>query len=103
VTVAEQLGIFLYTCGTGLSTWHVGERFQHSPDTITRYFKIMLHFFSSPPFYTTHVQLPSSETPTSQKILSDLCFCYFHDCVGAVDGTHIQAFVPLEEHVHMHN
>jgi hypothetical protein len=36
VTVSEQLGIFLYTCVTGLSSRHVGERFQRSPDTITR-------------------------------------------------------------------
>jgi hypothetical protein len=36
VTVAEQLGIFFYTCITGLSSRHVGERFQCSPDTITR-------------------------------------------------------------------
>ena len=39
ISVAEQLGIFLYTsCITGLSSRHVGERFQHSPDMITRYF-----------------------------------------------------------------
>jgi hypothetical protein len=37
VSVEEQLGIFLYTCVTGLSSRLVGERFQRSPDTITRY------------------------------------------------------------------
>jgi hypothetical protein len=36
VTIAEQLGIFLYTCVTELSSCHVGERFQRLPDTITR-------------------------------------------------------------------
>jgi hypothetical protein len=36
VAVEEQLAIFLYTCVTGLSTRHVGERFQQSPDTIIR-------------------------------------------------------------------
>jgi hypothetical protein len=36
VSVSEQLGIFLYTCVTGLLSHHVGERFQRSPDTITR-------------------------------------------------------------------
>jgi hypothetical protein len=38
VSVEEQLAIFLYTCVTGLSTRHVGERFQRSPETISRYF-----------------------------------------------------------------
>ncbi|KAJ8593508.1 hypothetical protein M405DRAFT_721598, partial [Rhizopogon salebrosus TDB-379] len=51
MSVEEQLGIFLYTCVTGLSLRLVGERFQCSPDTITRYFKCMLFFFSSDPFY----------------------------------------------------
>jgi hypothetical protein len=36
ISVEEQLGIFLYTCVTGLSSRHVTERFQHSPGTITR-------------------------------------------------------------------
>ncbi|KIK81613.1 hypothetical protein PAXRUDRAFT_155677, partial [Paxillus rubicundulus Ve08.2h10] len=45
--VEEQLGIFLYTCVTGLSSCHVGERFQHFPDTVTRYSKQLLFFFSS--------------------------------------------------------
>jgi hypothetical protein len=37
VSVEEQLAIFLYTCTTGLSTRLVGERFQRSPETISRY------------------------------------------------------------------
>jgi hypothetical protein len=36
VSVEEQLGIFLYACVTGLSTRHLGERFQRSSDTIAR-------------------------------------------------------------------
>lgn len=37
VTLEEQLSIFLYSCVTGLSTRHVGERFQRANDTISRY------------------------------------------------------------------
>jgi len=37
VSLEERLGIFLYTCVSGLSSHLVGERFQCSPDTITRY------------------------------------------------------------------
>ena len=36
LSVEEQLGIFLHTCVMGLSTRHVGERFQHSPTTILK-------------------------------------------------------------------
>ena len=37
ISVEEQLGIFLYTCVTGLSSHLVAERFQRSMDTITKY------------------------------------------------------------------
>jgi hypothetical protein len=37
VSLEEKLAIFLYTCVTGLSVRHVGERFQRANDTITKY------------------------------------------------------------------
>ena len=36
VKLEEQLAIFLYTCVTGLSIRHVGERFQRANDTISK-------------------------------------------------------------------
>jgi hypothetical protein len=36
VSLEEQLAIYLYTCVTGLTMRHVGERFQRSNDTISR-------------------------------------------------------------------
>ena len=36
VTAEEQVAIFLYTVVTGLSSIHVGERFQRSPSTISK-------------------------------------------------------------------
>ena len=38
-----------------------------------------------------------------QKIVANPRFRYFCDCIGAVDGTHIHAFVPFNKHVYMHN
>jgi hypothetical protein len=37
VTLEEQLAIFLYTCVTGLTIRHVGERFQRANGTISLY------------------------------------------------------------------
>jgi hypothetical protein len=37
VTLEEQLAIFLYTCVTGLTSEHVGERFQRTGETISRF------------------------------------------------------------------
>lgn len=36
VTLEEQLAIFLWTCRTGVSIRHVGERFQHALPTISK-------------------------------------------------------------------
>jgi hypothetical protein len=36
ITLEEQVAIFLYTCVTGLSIRHVGERFQRSNATISK-------------------------------------------------------------------
>ena len=37
IYVEEQLAIFLYTAVMGLSSWHVGECFKHSNETIVRW------------------------------------------------------------------
>ena len=37
LSLEEQLAIFMYMCVTGLTIRHVGERFQRSSDTISRY------------------------------------------------------------------
>ena len=37
VMLEEQLGIFLYTCVTGLTIHHVEEHFQHANGTISEY------------------------------------------------------------------
>ena len=46
VSLEEQLAIFLYCCVTGLSIRHVGERFQRSNDTISRY--VLLNIIQLP-------------------------------------------------------
>lgn len=43
ITLEEHLAIFLYTCVTGLSIRHVGERFQHANATISKYIVIQTH------------------------------------------------------------
>lgn len=37
ITLEEQAAIFLYTCVTGMSIRHIGERFQRSNETISKY------------------------------------------------------------------
>lgn len=68
-----------------------------------RYFKRMLIYFSSPPFYTTHVQLPNENAPISMAIRDDPRFRFFDQCIGAIDGSHIRVFAPLEHHTVLRN
>jgi hypothetical protein len=49
----------------------------------------MLTFFSSPPFYTDHVCLPTVNEPVPPHIIENPKFYpFFKDCLGAIDGTH---------------
>ncbi|KIK34023.1 hypothetical protein CY34DRAFT_45698, partial [Suillus luteus UH-Slu-Lm8-n1] len=90
-------------CVTGLPTHYVGECFQQSPDTITRYFKQMLLFFSDNPFYSSQVKFPTAHSPVPPSILNNHCFCHFHWCIGTVNGTHIHVFASLVDHAYMCN
>ena len=45
--------------------------------------------------YKSNCVLPQSNTPISSKILDNYRFApYFGDCLGALDGTHVEMHVP---------
>ncbi|KIK20856.1 hypothetical protein PISMIDRAFT_73993, partial [Pisolithus microcarpus 441] len=82
---------------TGLSIRHIGERFQRSNGTISKYFKKILYAFSSPGIYARYVRLPREDDPVHPTILNDPKFYpFFRDALGAIDGTHI-ACVPAAD------
>ncbi|KAE9395228.1 hypothetical protein BT96DRAFT_747075, partial [Gymnopus androsaceus JB14] len=77
-------------CVTGLSVRHVGEQFQRSNDTISKYFREILFTVSSDPFYSRFVVLPAANDPIHPYIRNNTKFWpFFRDAVGAIDGTHI--------------
>ena len=69
----------------------------------TRYFKRILFALSSAPFYTSQVIFPTATTPIPLAIDGHPCFQFFKDCIGAIDSTHIRAFIPESEHTTMQN
>ncbi|OCH83698.1 hypothetical protein OBBRIDRAFT_710498, partial [Obba rivulosa] len=86
---------------TGLTIRHVGERFQHSNDTISKYFKRVLRRLCHPGFYHAYIHLPKSHHPIPNEILADTTwfYLYFKNCVGAIDGTHISLYaITVEDH-----
>ncbi|KAJ7084132.1 hypothetical protein C8R44DRAFT_534468, partial [Mycena epipterygia] len=77
-------------CVTGATVRHAGERFQHSNETISKYFRRILVAVSSPPFYTKYVKLPRVDDPIPPRIADNpKWFPFFQDAIGAMDGTHI--------------
>ncbi|KIK19695.1 hypothetical protein PISMIDRAFT_46782, partial [Pisolithus microcarpus 441] len=83
---------------TGLTIRHVGERFQRSNGTISKYFKRMLATFTSPGIYAKYVQLPRSDAPTHPYILDNpKFFPFFVDAIGAIDGTHVACAPAADE------
>jgi hypothetical protein len=112
--------IFLYMCVTGLSVHHVGERFQRSNKTISKYVGISsVHFFfpslnryfrhilgtvSSPPFYTKWVKLPAIDVSVPPHILDKpKWFPCFENAIGAIDGTHINCCPSAADRAASHN
>jgi hypothetical protein len=112
VTAEEQLSIFLHFARRALSNRGLQERFQRSGDTISKYVhrstSLNLKFthyipriihrvlgaLTSTAVYESYVKLPSADAPVPEEIrCSKKFFPWFKDCIGALDGTHIAAFV----------
>ncbi|KIK19158.1 hypothetical protein PISMIDRAFT_48757, partial [Pisolithus microcarpus 441] len=87
----------------GLSIRHVGERFQQSNETVSRYFHKILFIFSLSPFYSTFVWLPAAND-VQEKIMGNSRFHpYFKDAIRAIDGSHIRAALAVEDCPAYHN
>src|SRR5882757_405952 len=64
----------------------------------------MLCVFSSYPFYTKYVQLPTADDLVSPKIRNNPKFWpYFKDALGALDGSHIHSSPPANQHTSYRN
>uniref|UniRef100_M4C679 DUF8040 domain-containing protein n=1 Tax=Hyaloperonospora arabidopsidis (strain Emoy2) TaxID=559515 RepID=M4C679_HYAAE len=101
VDIEEQLMIFMFIVGQAQSNRAAQERFQHSGETISAYFHLVLNAFVS--LYDDFVQLPNGDA-VQVKIRSDRRFySYFKDCVRAIDDTHIPVTVPAAYHGRFRN
>ncbi|KAJ7321923.1 hypothetical protein DFH08DRAFT_618396, partial [Mycena albidolilacea] len=85
-------------CVVGMSIRHIGERFQWSNETISKYFRRVLIALSSPLFYTHYVRLPCVGDPVPEAIAHDpRFFPFFEDAIGSMDGTHIDSAPPAAD------
>ncbi|XP_021773980.1 protein ALP1-like [Chenopodium quinoa] len=93
MSVKEQVLIFLYLLGHNVRFRDVGGSFFRSTWTIHCYFHIVLQailrlypYLVNPP--GTHMQPEIQNNPRF--------FPWFEDFIGAIDGTHVRASVPIE-------
>ncbi|XP_043700414.1 protein ALP1-like [Telopea speciosissima] len=90
VTVEEQLVIYLHTIGHNAKNRVVLHQFGHSGETISRYFNRVLCAILQ---LHTELLKPPRSTTQPKKYLR-----YFNNCIGAIDGTHIPAWVSVDQH-----
>ncbi|KAJ6811091.1 uncharacterized protein M6B38_155135 [Iris pallida] len=91
VCVEEQLAIFLYILGHKAKNRVCGIEFIRSGETVSRYFNKVLGAICS--IQERFVKQAGSDTPT-EILNSAEWYPYFKDCIGMIDGTHIQATLP---------
>lgn len=79
--------------GRDTSNHDAQEHFQHSGETITNCFHQVLSGLVN--MHREWVTLPDPEMPVCEQIANNSKFAsYFGDCLEALDGTHIDIYVP---------
>ncbi|XP_020597493.1 uncharacterized protein LOC110037237 [Phalaenopsis equestris] len=95
----EVLAITLFILSQNESMRGAMERFQHSSETISRYFSIGLSALVS---LSSHVIRASDYKfeHIPAEIARDARYMpFFKDCIGAIDGTHVDARIPNSDKV----
>jgi hypothetical protein len=108
----EKLAIFLHICRTGAGSDNTELVFGRTPDTVSRSaLSIMnetLLIDVSRAFYLIlnalvrlhhkDIRQPLSDDPIPSKILyKSKFYLYFKDCIGAIEGIYIYAYIPVSE------
>ncbi|KAK3193602.1 hypothetical protein Dsin_024912 [Dipteronia sinensis] len=98
VRLEEAVGMFLMTLGHGVGNRIIQEQFQHSGETVSRQFGIVLEKMTMLAFDEIRPPRESNEVP--HYIRSNPKYWpYFKDCIGAIDGTHVRVSLPVDEQI----
>ncbi|KAL6288700.1 hypothetical protein ACE6H2_006210 [Prunus campanulata] len=93
MSAAEMLGMFLNILGHGSANRQAQDRFQHSGETVSRYFSILFDVVCRLAVDVIK-PLENAFNNTPKEILQDSRYMpHFKDCIGAIDGVHVQAVV----------
>ncbi|KAK5846540.1 hypothetical protein PVK06_002832 [Gossypium arboreum] len=92
VNIREQVVIFLHIISNNVRFRVIGSRYYRSTETIHRFFGVVLRAILK--LYKLVIRLPDESTPSEIRN-NPRFYPYFKDCIGALDGTHVRASVPL--------
>nr|QAA91981.1 transposase [Phalaenopsis equestris] len=98
-TPREVLAITLYVLSQNESIRGAMERFQHSSETISRYFSVGLNSLISLAHKVVKPEDPTFHSIPSQIANNSRYMSFFKNCIGAIDGTHVNARLSSEERV----
>ncbi|KAL2892396.1 putative nuclease HARBI1 [Bienertia sinuspersici] len=93
----EKVGIFMFILCSGASNGEAQERFQHSGETISRIFKEVLDAMDGLLKDLLRPRDPDFKEVPSHIANDSRYMSHFKDCIGAIDGTHIDVIIPEED------
>ncbi|KAK1258226.1 hypothetical protein QJS04_geneDACA020730 [Acorus gramineus] len=95
--ILEQVGIFLLIVGHNARNKVCQDRFQHSGETISRYFRKVLKACLK--LSERNIQPPDLSQTPNQILNSSRFYPAFKDCIGALDGTLVHAIIARDNQV----
>ncbi|XP_057484020.1 uncharacterized protein LOC130770545 isoform X2 [Actinidia eriantha] len=97
VRVEESVAIFLQAIGMAKSNRQLCEDFQHSGETISRKFGEVLEAVKL--MAADYCRPTRDQNDVHPYIANNRRYRPFKDCIGAIDGTHVEARLPPEKAV----
>ncbi|XP_043695185.1 protein ALP1-like [Telopea speciosissima] len=95
--VEEQLSMAIFVMAHNVRNDVFQECFQHSGETVSRHFHNVLEALQT--FAREMVQPPSFEETLPHIKSNRKYYPFFANCIGAIDGTHISASIPVAKQV----
>ncbi|XP_050363297.1 uncharacterized protein LOC126782157 [Argentina anserina] len=95
----EVVALVVYVFGQGCGLRTAVERFQHSLETIWRYYNIAIDVLNELAKLIIKPVDPQFNGVAPEILRDKRYMPHFKDCIGAIDGVHVPAFVPPEYQV----
>ncbi|WVZ87950.1 hypothetical protein U9M48_034523 [Paspalum notatum var. saurae] len=94
VSVEEKVAMFMRVVGHRWTNRSIGFEFMRSGETISRHFHTVLDALCV--LSRDLIKIRTTETHPKISTSTGRFHPYFEKCIGALDGTHVPAFVPIE-------